>query len=156
MAMGSSLSRRAASTAHAQVRLHPARRDRPPATRGAPGRSAEEVAEERLLLPLRVAVPGGGLAGAAHLGEHVRNHGAEVRPGRAVLLVAVAVVLLSRLGARTAVPGVLGVDEPVELTAVEEDAPAVGALVDVDAVALVGAHRAVAFGTAQLHARPNG
>ena len=49
------------------------------------------------------------------------------------------------------VPGVLGVHQPLELAAVEEDPAALGALVDVDAVALVGAHRAVALGTGRLH-----
>ena len=43
------------------------------------------------------------------------------------------------LDARAPVPRVLGVDEPIELPTVEEDAAAVGALVHVDAIALVGA-----------------
>ena len=55
-------------------------------------------------------------------------------------------------GALTAVPGVLRVDQPVQLTAVEEDPAALRALVDVDAVALVGAHGPVALRTGQLHA----
>ena len=59
-------------------------------------------------------------------------------------------------GPRAAVPGVLRVDQPVELTAVEEDPAALRALVDVDAVALVGAHGPVALRTGQLHARGNG
>ena len=44
-------------------------------------------------------------------------------------------------------PGALGVDEPFELAAVEEDSSALGALVDGDSVALVLAHLAVALGT---------
>ena len=57
---------------------------------------------------------------------------------------------------RAAVPGVLRVDEPLELAAVEEDPAALAALVDVDAVALVGPHRALALRAGELHARANG
>lgn len=46
-------------------------------------------------------------------------------------------------------PGVLAIDEALELTSVEEDAATLGALVDMDAAALVGAHVAVAFGAGE-------
>jgi hypothetical protein len=47
----------------------------------------------------------------------------------------------------------LGADQPLELTAVEEDAVADGALVDRDAVALLGAHLAAALETDQVGGR---
>ena len=74
--------------------------------------------------------------------------------GRLARAVVVAVGLSRRR--RRTVPGVLGVDEPVQLAPVEEDAAAVGALVDVDAVALVGAHGSVTLRAGQFHARATG
>src|SRR3954469_17532206 len=65
---------------------------------------------------------------------------ATLRPGRLSL-------------AHVPVPGVRRVDQPVQLTTVEEDPATVGALVDVHAVAFVGPHHPVALGAGQFHAR---
>jgi hypothetical protein len=134
--------------------------DRPPPE----GRSAEQVAEEGLLLPravsvLRAAVRA--VLGATHLLQHLTDDGPQTA-GR-VLVAALVVPLVVPLvvarllgGPRAAVPVVLGIDQPIELPAVEEDPPAVRALVDVDAVAFVGTHRAVALRAAEFHARATG
>src|SRR5688572_500328 len=99
-------------------------------------RSPEEVAEEGLLLPPRVG-PGGvrGLLGALHLAQDLTHHRTQPRTGclRPVcgllmgrLLVGGLLVgrLLGLRGRGAAVPGVLRVDQPVQLTAIEEDAAA--------------------------------
>ena len=56
-----------------------------------------------------------------------------------------AAALLGGLGV-----GRLGIDQLLQLTAVEEDTATLGALVDLNAVALVTTHRAVTFGAGQL------
>src|SRR6185369_9782280 len=68
-------------------------------------------------------------------------------------LVASLILALSLLEGGSAEVGALGADQELQLAAVEEDAVAGGALVDRDAVARVGAHRALALGTDQLARR---
>jgi hypothetical protein len=51
-----------------------------------------------------------------------------------------------------AVVGALGGHELLQLAAVQEEALALGALVDEDAVALVRAHQVVALGAKEIHA----
>jgi hypothetical protein len=59
-------------------------------------------------------------------------------------------LLVLLAGRTTAVPRALRADEPLQLTPVQEDPPALGALVDGDATALVLSHLAHAFGTCHL------
>ena len=86
---------------------------------------------------------GRGLSGRGRLGP--RRHRARTTVGALVEQVAeepaVAVGLwaLAGVGAEVAA---LGPDQALQLTPIEEDAVAGGALVDRDAIALVGAHRA--------------
>src|SRR4029078_6223295 len=49
----------------------------------------------------------------------------------------------------------VGVHQALQLPAVEEDPPALGALVDGDAAALVRPHRALALRAGQVHDLPN-
>ena len=53
-------------------------------------------------------------------------------------------------GRVAALPALLGVDQVLQLAPVQEDAAAVGALVDADAAALVGAHEALALGADEV------
>jgi len=70
--------------------------------------------------------------------------------GEARLTLPLALVV-AVAGARVAaLPALLGVDQALELAPVQEDAAAVGALVDGDAAALVGAHVALALGTDEV------
>src|SRR4029453_219547 len=66
--------------------------------------------------------------------------------------VAVAVVLVVAFAGRriAALPALLGVDQALQLAPVQEDAAALGALVDGDAAALVGAHTALALGADEV------
>src|SRR5829696_1145832 len=87
---------------------------------------------------------------------------------RALAVAAVVVAVLERVGdgllpatlvvavaggRLAALPAVLGVDQALELAPVEEDAAAVGALVDGDAAALVGPHEPLALRADQLGAK---
>ena len=85
---------------------------------------------------------------------------AEVAGAAAVLLAMLAAALVAVVAVVAviapiplAAPGValvvgaLRVDQPLELAAVQEDAAAVASLVDLEAAALVRAHRALALGT---------
>src|SRR4051812_35458817 len=118
--------------------------------------SAEEVAEEGLLLP-PVGRPGGGpptLDLAQHVADHRTEAGARrCRRARGRLVVGPLRPRGLPSGRAVAVPCGLRVDEPVQLATVEEDAAAVRALVDVHAVAFVGPHGAMTLGAGQLHAR---
>jgi hypothetical protein len=62
-----------------------------------------------------------------------------------VAVLAVAVVLVVARRGWLAVERALGIHQPLELAAVQEQAAAIAALVDRDAVALVGAHLSVAL-----------
>jgi hypothetical protein len=117
--------------------------------------SVEEVVEERTLAALAVAlaVPTTGAVALA-----VPTTGAvalAIATTRAVVAVGGRWRLVAATPRRwwrglTAMPPVLGVHQAFELAAVEEDSPAVGALVDGDAASFVPSHGPMALRTDEI------
>ena len=109
--------------------------------RSSPGSSVEELLEERLLLLARCA--GSRTAG--------RTRSLSYRGRRLPLLLVPLLLLVARLRRRRVVLQ-LGIHQPLQLTPIEKDPPALSALVDSDAVALVRPHPATTLRTRQaLH-----
>jgi hypothetical protein len=110
-------------------------------------RLVEKVGEEALALVLLAVAAAVLVAVAEQSAEAAHVAQAATAVLVTVLLAVLAAPLVVSAAATALVVLALRVDQPLELAAVEEDAAAAGALVYLEAAALVGAHRALALGT---------
>src|SRR5215216_3178835 len=105
----------------------------------------EQLVEEALLAALVRALAVAAPVVVVVIVVAVAEGVGEPRPPLALVL-----VVASARRRMAALPALLGVDQALQLAPVQEDAAALGALVDGDAAALVGAHAALALGADEV------